>query len=487
MLYHLKKSGYIFLLAIVVIFSFSCRKDKLLTDPSALLKFSLDTVLFDTVFTTIGSTTKRLLVYNTHNKSILISSIQLAGGKNSNFRINVDGLPGDAQQIKIRPKDSLYIFIEVTVDPNNTNSPFVISDSILFITNGNKQDVDLVAWGQNAIYYTPKYYQPGLPPYSIIECNATWNNVKPYVVYGYAVVDSACTLTIEQGTKIHFHRNAGLWVYRGGRIVVNGTKENPVEFRGDRLEWTYNEKPGQWDRIWINEGSSDNVFNYAIIKNAYIGLQIETLPFGNASISNNKCILKNTRIQNCSGAGILARNYKIEGANCLIERSGEYNFIVAGGGEYDFRHCTFANYWKEGSRQTPAIFLQNYFTNIFTGSEVVKDISKCNFYNCIITGSLENEFSTEWKSGGNINYLFHHSVIKTTVNTSTSSFVNIIKNPSGDLFKNYTLFDYHLSSNSSAINIGDPTQVSTGLEKDLDDVNRLSSGNPDAGCYEYVP
>lgn len=483
----MKKLAYIFVLSFIVYFSFSCRKDKLLTDPSALLQFSEDTILFDTVFTTIGSTTKRLLVYNSHSKSIVISSITLAGGKNSNFRINVDGLPGNALNIKIRPKDSLYIFIEVTVDPNNSNSPFVITDSLVFITNGNKQDVDLVAWGQNAIYYTPKYYQPGLPPYSIIECNTTWNNTKPYVVYGYAVVDSACVLTVEQGTKIHFHRNGGLWIYRGGRIIVNGTKENPVEFRGDRLEWTYNEKPGQWDRIWINEGSNDNIFNYAIIKNAYIGLQIETLPFGNASISNNKCILKNTRIQNCSGAGILTRNYKVEGFNCIVERSGEYCFIVAGGGEYEFKHCTFANYWSAGSRQTPTIFLQNYFTDIFTGNEIIKDITKCNFYNCIITGSLENEFSTEGKNGGDINYLFHHSVIKTSVNTSTSSFVNIVKNPSGELFKDYQAFDYHLSNSSAAINIGDASQVTIGMEKDLDEVNRLSSGNPDAGCYELVP
>lgn len=465
----------------------SCRKDKLLTDASAKLNFSQDTIFFDTVFTTIGSVTKRLKVHNPHNNIIQISSIRINGGSKSNFRINVDGLPGDAKNIRIRPKDSLFIFIEVTVDPNNANSPLVITDFLEFVTNGNVQQVTLVAWGQDAIYFTPKFYQPGLPPYSIIPCNTTWTNIKPYVIYGYAVVDSLCTLTIQEGTKIHFHNNAGLWIYRGGRIIVNGTKDNPVEFRGDRLEWSYNDVPGQWDRIWINEGSQDNIFNYAIIKNAFIGLQIETLPFGGTGNSSNVCKLNNTRIQNCSGAGILARNYKVEAGNCLVERCGEYALLVSGGGDYSFTHCTFANFWKSGSRQTPTIFLQNYYTDIFSGNEIVKDINTCNFSNCIITGSLENEFSTKWKAGGSINYAFRNSVIKTTVNTGTSSFVNIVQNPSGNLFKDTQTFDYHLLSGSAAINAGNAVYVLPGLETDMDGVNRLSSGNPDAGCYEFVP
>ncbi len=59
-----------------------------------MLEFTTDTVMFDTVFTTIGSTTHNFRVHNTNNKTIVISSISLAGGTSSKFRLNIDGEPG---------------------------------------------------------------------------------------------------------------------------------------------------------------------------------------------------------------------------------------------------------------------------------------------------------------------------------------------------------------------------------------------------------
>src|SRR3989304_4986440 len=99
---------FISLLFLITIIS--CKKDAIITDPSAKLEFSTDTVIFDTVFTTIGSTTHFLKVYNRNNKKIIISSIQLAGGNNSRFRMNVDGIPATyVTDIEIPKKDSLYI------------------------------------------------------------------------------------------------------------------------------------------------------------------------------------------------------------------------------------------------------------------------------------------------------------------------------------------------------------------------------------------
>ena len=78
--------------AILVIFGTSCKKDVLNTDGA--LTFSVDTVLFDTVFTTIGSATRQFKIYNPSNNEVNISSIMLAGGQQSKYRINVDGIPG---------------------------------------------------------------------------------------------------------------------------------------------------------------------------------------------------------------------------------------------------------------------------------------------------------------------------------------------------------------------------------------------------------
>ena len=143
-----------FLLILIVILSlgylFSCDDEKYLSSTDVKLRFSVDTVMFDTVFTTIGSTTQHLKVYNPYDQKVLISSIKLAKSKSSSFRLNINGVSSDeVQNLELAPFDSLYIFVEVTVDPSGQNLPLVVKDSIEFVTNSNRQDVDLVAWGQD--------------------------------------------------------------------------------------------------------------------------------------------------------------------------------------------------------------------------------------------------------------------------------------------------------------------------------------------------
>ena len=176
---------YFFLFLFAITIFNSCRKEeKITSDPSAKLEFSGDTVLFDTVFTTVGSTVASFLVYNPNDKKVVISSIQLAGGETSQFRLNIDGVPGaSASNVEISGHDSLFIFVEVNIDPTNALSPFLVKDSILFSTNGNVQDIKLLAYGQDAHYFHPNTHIPGYPPFSIIPCVnniAHWVNDKPY-------------------------------------------------------------------------------------------------------------------------------------------------------------------------------------------------------------------------------------------------------------------------------------------------------------------
>ena len=76
------------------------------------------------------------------------------GGSNSPFRINVDGISASSHQnIQLEGNDSLFIFVEVTLDVNNQNSPLIIEDSVRFKTNGLDQYVKLAVWGQDAYFY----------------------------------------------------------------------------------------------------------------------------------------------------------------------------------------------------------------------------------------------------------------------------------------------------------------------------------------------
>lgn len=473
-------SSYYLLVFILALFS--CKKDPILSDSSAKLDFSESKILFDTVFTSIGSVTKNLKVYNNHDKKLIISSIRLANGNNSDFRLNINGTPTKSlTDIEIDANDSLYIFVEVTVDPNGANTPLVITDSILFETNSNLQDIDLIAWGQDAHYFYPDTYVPGLPAYSIV-CNETWINDKPYVVYGYLVVDSACTLTIEAGTRIHFHNNGGLWVYRGGTLKVNGSMAEPVSFQGDRLEYAYKDIPGQWDRIWLNEGSINNEINYAIIKNGFIGIQAEPL-IGHYD-NDQKLILTNTIIENMSGMGIYSRNYRIHGYNNVVANCGTYTLAITLGGSYNFRHCTFANYWGYSSRSEPSILINNY------DSYQALNLDSAYFGNCILYGDLENEIGLDFSGSATSNYKFDYSLLRIdpTINTSDLAHYNNIFKNLDPKFKDPATNNYELDTLSNAIDKGNIniSNNSPAIPTDIKGTNRLSDIAPDLGAYERI-
>ena len=478
------KKHTVWILALILIgfigFSTSCKKEQFLENQKVDLHFSQDTLMFDTVFTTIGSSTQHLIVKNPENQKIKIANIRLAGGTNSNFRINVDGLSGtEFKDVEIAAKDSIYIFVEVTVDPNGGNTPMIITDSITFETNGNLQDVDLVAFGRDA-YFIIANKSIGNINYKIVageNVDTTWTKDKPIVVYGYAVVDSTASLSIEAGTEIYFHSKSGLWIYKGGQLKVLGTKAEPVLFQGDRPEDYYKDLPGQWDRIWINESDKQSEINYAIIRNSFIGIQTETL---SQVMAANKLVLKNTIIENVSGAGILSRFYQIDAENISIANCQQYCVALTMGGAYEFRHSTFANYWSYSTRKTPSIYINNYFQD---GNKIIHpfDLTKATFTNCIAYGNQNEEIVLDNNAqGGQFHYLFDHALIKTENNTSDpNNWISITKNQD-PLFEDISKNDLHLKSSSAAADKG-----KGGVSPNLDlDGNVRDVGTPDLGAYE---
>ncbi|NNC85435.1 MAG: hypothetical protein HKN75_05080 [Bacteroidia bacterium] len=476
---------------LILIASSSCRKESFVTDSSAKLAFSNDTVIFDTVFVTIGSTTQWLQVYNNNDKSIRISNINLAGGSASKFRINVDGLPGtNFSEIEINANDSMFIFVEVTIDPNASNLPFVVDDSITFETNGNLQSVKLVAWGQNANFIRADTYVDGLPPYKVIDCPggaATWNSTLPYVIFGYAVVDSACTLNVDAGTQIHFYNNSGLWVYRAGTIKVNGTLSNPVVFQGTRLEPSFDEEPGQWDRIWINEGSVANEFNYAIIKNGFIGLQLEPII---APSDPREIKVNNTVIRNMSGYGIFTRAYTGTFKNCMISNCGQYLAALTAGGSYDFRHCTFANYWTAGQRSTPSIFMNNFIIDE-NSNAIPSPLDSATFKNCIIYGRNDSEIEWDFVDTDSA-FKFDYCLVQVDPDFNDANnpdqFSNILKNQDPGFVDAFN-GDYFLDTLSVCEDAGNSNYVIPDMDLHLDlvQMNRLTNLPPDLGAVEYTP
>jgi len=471
----------ILLIGFLIVFS-SCKKeDSIDNSPSIQLSFSSDTIIFDTVFSTIGSITEQIRVYNKSDNKISISSIRLANGGNSRYSINVNGESGTSfQDVEIRGNDSIFIFAKVTIDPKDDNSPFIVTDSIVFETNGNQQDIDLVAWGQNARYILWNKDVAGLPKYRIVAgegVDTTWTSELPIVVYGYAVVDSTGSLTIEAGTKVHFHSGSGLWIYKGGSLKVMGEKDKPVYFQGDRLEGFYSDLPGQWDRIWINEGAVDNEINWAVIRNGFIGLQLETLQ----EYMGNQLFINNTIIENMAGAGILTRYYFVAGQNCVIANCGQYALALTLGGSYDFRQMTIGNYWQNGIRTTESVYLNNYF--IDQDNQVVAYPFVANIANSIIYGNQKDELVIE-DSVAEFLYTFDHCLIKTEMNiTQDTNFKFTLKNED-PLFLDYATNNLQPDSLSPVIGAGSFGVANT-VPEDINGNSRTE--RPDIGAYQWMP
>lgn len=457
---------------------FSCRRDDFSDDPSIRLKFSSDTVMFDTIFTTIGSSTRFFTVHNTHNQKVKLSSIRLAGGNSSFFRLNIDGISSHAaQDIEIGARDSIFVFVEVTVDPNAQDLPLIIADSIVFTLNGNQQDVKLVAWGQDAHFLYPKF--PADKPYfSLISSDTTWTANKPHVIYGICVIDQGVTLTIEEGAKVHFHNKSSLVAYYGATLKVNGSLENQVVFQGDRLEPFYRELSGQWGGIYLFPTSKDNEFKHALIKNGTVGIQVDTI----GSLTNPTLTIKNTIIRNMKYAGLIAQGSHVKAENLMINNCEEYALMLLLGGEYEFLHCSFANFNKNSFRKSASLVFNNYYLDTL-GNVQIRDLVKAYFGNCIVTGSLQEELAFDNSSqGGLFNYTFEHCMIKTQRNTNGSQYINILKNIDPG-FVDIAAQNFRLKSSSPLINAG-KAEISQQVPFDLFGVER--SNRPDIGAIQFV-
>lgn len=469
---------------LVAALSNGCKKDVLNTDGA--LNFSVDTVIFDTVFTTVGSATRQFKIYNPSNQEVNISSIMLAGGQQSKYRMNLDGVPGIAySNIKIPGKDSLFVFVDVTLDPNNQSQPAIVTDSIVFNTNGTVQDVDLAAFGWDADFIYPTVFDNPIGPYTFLDCDVTWTSIEPHVIYGWAVVPDGCTLTIEEGTNVYSHAGSGIIVDEGGTLIVNGTSQNPVTFASDRLDDFYEDQAGEWNSIWLYAGSVNNRINGAIIKNGNIGVRVDSL----SANGNPNLIISNTIVENMAGIGLLSFEATIDAYNCVFGNAGQYSAALTRGGDYVFYHCTFGNYWVNGNRQTPALLLNNWVEadQIYT-----YDLNNAYFGNCIVYGNNQTEIGLDENPASNFNFEFDHCLLRIDFNaeepidiSDLSEFHDIVYNENPN-FVDPTEQNFELDTLSPAMDAGSSAITNSDpiLSTDVIGNFRPFGNDVDLGAYE---
>lgn len=448
------------------------------TSPSALLDFSADTVRFDTVFTTIGSSTQLFKVYNRGDESLMLPSIRLAGGGRSGFRVNVDGLSGtEFTDVEVRHGDSLYVFVEVTVDPRDEDNPFLLRDSLQFhLQSGLCQQVQLEAYGQDMIV---------LRGVSFV-ADTTLTGERPYVVYDSLCVDSGATLHLSEGVRLHFHSEAFMRV--DGTLKAEGSAERPIVFRSDRLDnlfdyLPYDRTDNQWGGITLGASSYDNYLNFVDIHSGGWGIRCDS-----SASDRNKLTIENSVIHNVAGDALSAVNGRLWVGNSELTNAGSHCLRVRGG-DVQVVYSTLANFYPWAYRGA-ALSLSNEWC----------PLTRADFRSCIITGYSSNElmlWPTSEPDSLTFNYRFDHCLLNIPADSiqgdryvevrcdSVEHDVSRITNfPLIDT--GIFLYDFSLDSLSQAIGAGHRDDALRLYPLDRLGRSRLEDDAPDAGAREYV-
>jgi Right handed beta helix region len=469
----------------------ACFEEEFTASMDASLEFSLDTLRFDTVFTELGSATRSFRVYNNSDLSVRISKVRLERS-NSFFRINVDGFLGpEIKDVEIRGRDSIWVFVEVTVDPDQdiSSSPFVIEENLIFETNGNTQEVLLEAWGQNANYFPDKNHGNKV---SLMTCDMgeiVWDDPKPYVIYGTLIIDS-CTLVWPAGAQIYVHGgiadnqlgvfNDGiLFTLPKGRIVSQGTLEEPVIVQDDRTEKEYS---GLWGGLRFGPMSGPHEFTYTTIRNAVTAIGVDSA----ATLRLTSSVL-----HSASGSGLFARNARVTAVNSLFYDNASAGVALTFGGNYRFDYCTIASF----GNGTEGLIVNNFYCSdpLCSQGALVTSID-ASFSNTIIVGSAKDEILLVNAAPDLPEIRFDVQMLNCIV--QVNELLNEDRFPDffpdicseciayefGDtLFVDPEMFNFHLDTLSIA---EEKASSLPGIITDLDGGMR-DPLNPDIGCYEF--
>jgi len=497
---------FFFISVLITLIFTSCKKkdEKICSKSNCTLSFDLDTVVFDTtVFTGVKTITKRLRVFNNNENAVEISEISIP--KDSPFKLIINGeRKNSMKNITLRGENRLLILIEAVFNENENDSINIIEEDLKFVTNGEEQNVLLVAPTQNVYFHNDE----------VLPCNTIWKSDKPHLIYNSVLVEEGCKLTIEAGTKIYSAARSAIFVF--GSIEAIGTFEEPIIFTDARLDegsTNYNDIFGIWEGIFLLPGSENHTFKWIQLNNAVNGIYANTnSPDGIVDLLVSHSII-NTIGSNSnapsftmlelglpSGNGILAANMDVLVYNCLITNCTYNSVYSVLGGTHTYINNTLTNYPN-------ATINTSYnrdkdlrtFVAYTTTDDIVGGNMTLKLTNNIIYGensATEDEDNLdEFALLATDNFQFEeliisNNIIKTAEFDSILNTINITnENPFESSFPSSRTesYDFTLQENSNAIDAGFPEDI-TGI----DDLSQDLAGNYrdafwDIGAYEYAP
>lgn len=468
--------------------------------PSDSLRFSVDTLAFDTIISGEGSSTKTFQVFNHNKRAVRISHIALGQGNHSPFVVNIDGLwlnqgsnaSSDAD-LTISAKDSLRIFAAIVAPKADKDEPQPLEDYLeLTLESGRRQRIMLTASSQDV----------NILEAVIIETDTNYTSPRPYQIFDSLVVAVGATLTLEAGTRLYFHPGASLIVH--GKLKARGTREHPVVMRGDRLGnmflgQPYDRIPGQWGGINFTKESVGNDLTWCDIHSGTYGIRCDS-----TESRQQKLIIDNSVIHNVSKHAFDTQMSSVFVGNCQITNAGG-NCVNIVGGSCTFVHCTIGQFYAFTGGRGVAL----EFTN--EQNECPQPLEQCLFVNSIISGYNDDDImghASERYADCAFNYTFKNCLLNTpAIDEENTAFDACLfedqkeydyksEDPTtlraGNFMPAFNLdaliFPFTLNPASRAVNAGDLTLTKqSGYTKDLAGNPRTDDGAPDMGAYEAQP
>ena len=440
-------------LAVVVAGLWSCSDDdEFSASRAAHLTFSRDSVIMDTVFSTVGSRTYDFWVFNRMKQGIRLKSVRLRQGNQTGFRVNVDGsyldntLGSVVSDLEVRKGDSIRVFVELTAPENGQPEAQQIDDDLVFLLeSGEEQRVALRGFALDAIPWRD----------AVIDRDSLVESQKPIVIYGGLRVDSTATLTL-RNTTLYFHDKAGLEVY--GKVNAQN-----ATLRGDRLDHMFDYLPydrvsGQWLGVRIHSSSFGNRFVDSEIRSAEYGIICDSTEYVEG---RQRLYMERSVIHNCKGPGLQAFNSSVGLLRCQFSNTlGDCVAIY--GGVAVVEQCTLAQFYPFTAQRGAALRFANGYDSYPYPLHAMqmKGSIVTGYDDDVVMGeSLEGDSTTAF------NYYFENSLLRTPVIENDSiRFVDIHWETPDDsiqgkqhfklIDEDNLIYDFHLDSLSTAKGLG---------------------------------
>lgn len=462
----------------------SCREHVLSDDPTLKVTFSCDTLCFDTVFTGVGTSTRRVMVYNQNANALRISKIWMEHG--DYFHVNIDGETDHAymQNLELAGHDSMYLFVRLHVDPQASNAPVSIHDAVHFSVNGNTCSLALEAYGQDV--HLVRNDTTHLSQFD----RYTFTADKPYLIYDTMLV--AGNVTIQAGAQLYFHQGASLYV--AGNLTANGTLEQPIRLMGDRTDNLFEHVPyayaaGQWSGVFLLDGGKmikpAYKLNYVDITSGNVGLYC----YSERTKSLPTIELTNSRIHNHALYGLVLMNMDARVVNTEISNAASY-CVYSSGGEHRFIHSTIASYFNSTDVRIQSTPREDVAALYISDLSKTDPETRVHCINCVVCGVRSQNIllatpMQQYYPGQFVGCFLKQDTLRIPNahgNRYWQQEDEAVFRNTFFKYQDYTYYDFRLDSLSPAIGIADSVVA---LSYPTDRLGRARHPHPDAGCYEH--